>query len=72
MHRDAVYVFNFHPIHLVLNSCDFSTIRRLKDSMSATRYSMLSAEDARMLRNNAYGVADFLGALIIYANKTQI
>lgn len=72
MHRDAVYVFNFHPIHLVLNSCDFSTIRRLKDSMSATRYSMLSAEDARMLRNNAYGVADFLGELISYANKNNI
>ena len=72
MHTDAVYVFNFHPIHLALNSCDFSTIRRLKDSMPATRYSMLSAEDARTLRNNEYGVADFLGELLSYANKNNI
>lgn len=72
MTDNGVYVFNFHPIHLALNSCDFSAIRKLKDSMPPSQYSSLSAKDAQAYRNNGYGVSDFLKELLVYAHKHNI
>ena len=72
MTQDGIYVFNFHPIHLVLNSFDFNEVRCFKDSMSSKHYSSLSAKDAFLYRNTGYGVADFLKELLEYAGKYEI
>lgn len=72
MKKDGIYVFNFHPIHLALNSCDFSAVRGLKDSLTATEYSAMTGDDMEKYRNNGYGMMDFLMELIEYADKNKI
>ncbi len=69
---NGIYVFNFHPIHLALNSSDFSLIRRLKDSMSPDRYGNMTSEDIYSRRNYGYGMSDFLDELLSYAQKKGI
>ena len=72
MQNDGVYVFNFHPIHIALNSCDFTASRQLKDSILPSEYSRLTMADVAPYRNNEYGIADFIDELIAYARKYKI
>ncbi len=72
MRNDGVYVFNFHPIHIALNSCDFAVSRRLKDSISSREYGKLMWAKVSKYRNKEYGIADFLDELIAYAHKNNI
>ena len=72
MQPEGIYVFNFHPIHLALNSNDFSTIRALKDSMTSSEYGTMTVTDISVYRNKGYGIADFLNELIVYAHKNNI
>lgn len=69
---DGIYVFNFHPIHLALNSSDFSHIRKLKDTMSPESYRNMTMEDIYTRRNTAYGMSDFLNELLSYAQNNGI
>ena len=70
--HEGVYVFNFHPIHLALNSCDFSSIRRLKDSMSQEQYHTMTEVDVQAHRNIKYGMMNFLQDLLLYAREHNV
>jgi len=72
INEKGVYVFNFHPIHLALNSCSFDKIHKIKRSMPPSSYSSLSQKDIDALKNNGYGVFDFLSELLSYAKENNI
>ncbi len=70
---DGIYVFNFHPIHIALNSCDFTTSRALKDTLSYEQYRALSMQDVFKVRNSKqYGMSDFLNDLLRFAAVNNI
>lgn len=70
---DGIYVFNFHPLHIALNSCDFRTSRELKDSVTLEKYGALTTDDISEKRNrNNYGISDFLNDLIGFAISKNI
>ena len=70
--ENGIYVFNFHPIHLAMNSCDFFAIRQLKDSLTSEEYGKITYTDIKRYRNNRYGMANFLTELLTYAYKNNI
>ncbi len=70
--KEGVYVFNFHPIHLALNSCDFSAIRNLKDSLTTAEYSAMTSDDIDKYSNKRYGMMNFLQKLLDFAKKNSI
>lgn len=70
---DGIYIFNFHPIHIALNSCDFGTSRALKDSLSSAQYRALSMQDIFKVRNSKkYGISDLLNDLLRFATANNI
>ena len=72
MQEEGIYVFNFHPIHLALNSKDFYYVRKIKDSLSIAEYNNIDLKNITRLRNNGYGIRTFLNELLEYAQKNNI
>jgi hypothetical protein len=54
---DGLYVFDFHPIHLVLNTPD-------PDWYSVRRAAFLAGEKSSILRYNGYGARSFFDELV--------
>jgi hypothetical protein len=57
-------VFDFHPIHVALNSRDASSYGKLKQSMSGRPLWQASPEQVRSAANPGQGAHDFLHALL--------
>ena len=70
--KNGVYVFNFHPIHLALNSSDFDFVYSFKNSMDSKKYNNMKIEEVLQYRNTGYGMADFFNELIKYAKENNI
>lgn len=72
MKRNGIYVFNFHPIHLALNSNDFSYIRKIKNTLSTEEYQNMNIDLINKCKNNGYGIHSFLLDLLNYAKDENI
>lgn len=71
--KNGIYVFNFHPIHIALNSCDFNVSRRIKDELSPERYHALTMLDIECARNTKkYGIADLLNDVLRFAATNNV
>ena len=57
MNDDGLYVFDFHPIHLLLNSPDADWYSQFRDRF-------LSGEPTSALRYDGYGARSFFDSLI--------
>lgn len=65
--RQGAKIFNFHPIHIVLNSCGYENYLKLKNSHDPKK---LSLKQALRFRNKALpGTEDFLRELIARKEK---
>lgn len=58
LHGDGVYVFDFHPVHLLLNSPS-------ADWYLAQRGAFAEGVDLEDIRYSGYGAADFFSALCV-------
>ena len=61
-------VFNFHPIHVFLNSSDGSEYRRLKKEHFGKFLPKLSAEDLGEYKNIRIGTQDYLKKVLLSNN----
>lgn len=61
-----ITIFNFHPIHVYLNSSDGSEYRRLKDKGELSKF---TAEEMNPFCNKKVGVKNFFEDVIFSQNK---
>ncbi len=57
-------IFDFHPIHVALNSSDMSSYRALKEKMGAAGLQDVSPKDVKDSRSNKLGAATLLADLL--------
>lgn len=69
----GLMVINIHPIHLILNSPNFSFARRIKDKLTRQEWNTLTTKDFEILKYRGKGIADFLINFLqfVYKNKMQ-
>ncbi len=58
----GVYIFNFHPVHIVLNSCSPEQYTRLRQLCPI--YEVTQKDCFRFMNTKAFGVRDFFEALV--------
>lgn len=65
-HTPGLKIYNFHPIHIALNTCDLANYRKLKSNVLL---SQCTPSDIAKFRNNKTGCGDFFLELIKYISK---
>ena len=70
----GLMVINIHPMHMVLNSPNFSYSRKVKDSLSKEQWNSLSRIELEEMKYRVRGIRDFLTDLFdfIKLNKFKI
>lgn len=72
MKGDGIYVFNFHPFHLAMNSNDFNYARKIKDKLGIEKYQNISMEEIKKFKNNQYGMIDFAKQLLDFCSSNNV
>ena len=53
-------IINIHPMHMVLNSPDFSYSRKIKDNLTREEWNKLSISKLEEMKYTGRGIRDFL------------
>lgn len=64
--NDHYYVFNFHPIHIALNTREYAVSRKLKDTLPRREYNTLDKERLLAMRYDGYGMHNLLIDLLTH------
>ncbi|MCT4595009.1 MAG: hypothetical protein N4A57_12180 [Anaeromicrobium sp.] len=67
----GLMVINIHPMHMVLNSPNFSYAQKVKDHLSREEWNSLTNKDFEKLKYGGLGIRDFLIDLFQFINKNN-
>ncbi|PAB59573.1 polysaccharide deacetylase WbmS family protein [Anaeromicrobium sediminis] len=67
----GLMVINIHPMHMVLNSPNFSYAQKVKNLLSSKEWNSLTYEDFKKLKYAGLGIRDFLINLFKFVNKNN-
>jgi len=69
--KSGAYVYNFHPIHVAINSADIGNYAILKEKMGDRAVFLAEEKDCQSLSNPGEGTATFLAGLLKSLSSTQ-
>jgi hypothetical protein len=64
-------IYNFHPIHIALNTADMAAYQSLKQSLGGKHLSLATREDCEPFVNRGHGARTFLEALLKVGGPRQ-
>ncbi len=69
---NVTIVFLFHPMHIALNSCNFETMRQIKQSLSIEEYQNIDFDFIKQKRGVKYGINDILDDLYNWSEQNGV
>ena len=67
--KSGLYVFNFHPMHMIINTPTYSYMRKIKDAISNKTWSNLSDMELQHLSFKGNGIGSFTLDLFKYIKR---
>ena len=70
--QQGTIVFNFHPMHIALNSNSLAKMKNFRADLSIQDYQNLSMEVIHKKQEKKFGIKDLLSELIEWGDKHNI
>ena len=70
--RNGLYIVNIHPMHLAINTPDFSYMRKIKNSVSKKAWNNLTFNELEHLSYNGRGIRTFILELFDFIKKENL
>jgi len=67
--KPGLYIFNFHPMHININSPDYKYMRKIKDNLSYKDWNNLIYKEISHFEFNGYGIRNFILELFRFIKK---
>lgn len=71
-YKEGLMILNIHPMHMALNSPDFSYMRKVKDDLSWKEWNNLNLKSLEKFTHKGYGIRDFMVGTFEFIKKNHI